>query len=151
MTFLTVLGCTEILCSFRLVQEGKTGKEISESSRLEFWKIFSTDNFALSHAEDSTSGVFNRRGIADLQYLLGILLASREKSREQGWEVMDSFVLAYASLAASITLLLRLLACRNFTLDLEDLFCWCKREKWFLWTMAAAETAGNHGDAWDLT
>ena len=33
------------------------------------------------------------------------------------WEVMDSFVLiAYASLAASRTLLQRLLACLNFTL-----------------------------------
>ena len=36
MTFLTNLGVTEILCSFRLVLEGKGSKEISESSRLEF-------------------------------------------------------------------------------------------------------------------
>ena len=36
MTFLTILGVTEILCSFRLVLEGKTGKEIPESSRSEF-------------------------------------------------------------------------------------------------------------------
>ena len=40
MTFLTILGVTEILCSFRLVLEGKTGKEISESSRLEFLEKF---------------------------------------------------------------------------------------------------------------
>ena len=33
MTFLTILGVTEILCSFRLVLEVKTGKEIPESSR----------------------------------------------------------------------------------------------------------------------
>ena len=33
MTFLTILGVMEIVCSFRLVLEGKTGKEISESSR----------------------------------------------------------------------------------------------------------------------
>ena len=32
MTFLTILGVTEILCSFKLVLEGKTGKEIPESS-----------------------------------------------------------------------------------------------------------------------
>ena len=31
MTFLTMLGVTEILCSFILVLEGKTGKEIPES------------------------------------------------------------------------------------------------------------------------
>ena len=36
MTFLTILGVIEILGSFRLVLERKTGKEIPESSRLEF-------------------------------------------------------------------------------------------------------------------
>ena len=36
MTFLTILGVTEILCSFRLVIEGNISKEILESSRLEF-------------------------------------------------------------------------------------------------------------------
>ena len=36
MTFLTILAVTEILCSFRLVPEGKSHKEIPESSRLEF-------------------------------------------------------------------------------------------------------------------
>ena len=41
---------------------------------------------------------------------------------------MDSFVLiAYASLATSRTLLQRLLACLNFTLDSEDLFCYPHR------------------------
>ena len=28
MTFITILGFTEVLCSFRLVLEGKAGKEI---------------------------------------------------------------------------------------------------------------------------
>ena len=41
MTFLTNLGVTEILCSFRLVLEGKTGKEIPKLSRLEYLKRFS--------------------------------------------------------------------------------------------------------------
>ena len=72
-TFLTILGVTEILCSFKLVLEGKTGKEISESSRLEFIEKFSANNSALSDAED-TSGPLNRVGIADLP-LLRILLA----------------------------------------------------------------------------
>ena len=40
MTFLTILEVTKILCSLRLVLEGKTGKEIPESSRLEFSKSF---------------------------------------------------------------------------------------------------------------
>ena len=98
MTFLTILGVTEILCRFKLVLEGKTGKEIPESSRLEFKEKFSANNFASSDAEDNTSGLLNRGGIADL-LLLRTLLAIRQKSREPNfWEVMDSFVfLAYAS------------------------------------------------------
>ena len=84
MTFLTILGVTEI-CSFKLVLEGKTGKEIPESSRLEFLETFSANNFALSDAEDNTSGPLNRGGIADLP-----LQNSREPSFR---EVMDSFIL----------------------------------------------------------
>ena len=47
------MGVTEI-CSFKLVLEGKTGKEIPESSRLEFLEKFWANNFALSDAEDNT-------------------------------------------------------------------------------------------------
>ena len=106
MTILTILGVTEILCSFRLVMEVKTGKEIADSLKLEFLEKFSANNFALSDAEDNTSRPLNRGGIADLS-LLRTLLAIRQKSREPSfWEVMDSFVLlAYVSLAASRTLL----------------------------------------------
>ena len=54
--------------------------------------------FALSDAEDNTSGPLNRGGIADLT-LLRTLLAIRQKSREPSfWEIMNSFVLlAYGS------------------------------------------------------
>ena len=65
MTFLTILEVTEILCSFKLVLKGKTGKEIPASSRLQLEK-FSANNSALSDAEDNTSGLLNRGGIADL-------------------------------------------------------------------------------------
>ena len=40
----------EILCSFRLVLEGKTGKDIPESSRLEFSEKSLANNFALPDA-----------------------------------------------------------------------------------------------------
>ena len=124
---MTFLGVIEILCSFRLAIEGKAGKEVPQSSRLEFLEKFLGKNFVLSEAEDNTCGPFNRGGIADLP-LLRTLLATRQKFREASfWEVMNSFfVLASASLAASRTLLQQLLACLNFTLDLEDLFCWYK-------------------------
>ena len=49
MTFLTILGVMDILCSFRLVLEGKTGKEIPE-----FLEKFLANNFASSDAEDNT-------------------------------------------------------------------------------------------------
>ena len=79
MTFLTILGVTEILCSFKLVLEGRTGKEITKSSRLEFLEMFSANNFALSDAEDNTSDPLNRGGLADLP-LLRTLLAICQKS-----------------------------------------------------------------------
>ena len=49
MTFLIILGVTDILCSLRLVLEGKTGKEIPESSRLEFLEKFLTIFFYQMH------------------------------------------------------------------------------------------------------
>ena len=73
MTFLTILEVTEILCTFKLVLEGKTGKEILESSRLDILENFSANNFALSDAEDNTFGPLNRRSIADLPLLRTIL------------------------------------------------------------------------------
>ena len=69
----------EILCNFRLVLERKTGKETPESSRLEFLEKFLGNKFALSDAEDNTSGLLNRRGIVDLP-LLRTLLAVHLKS-----------------------------------------------------------------------
>ena len=114
MTFLIILGITEILCSLRLVLEGKVGKEIPESSRLEFLEKCFTNNFASSDAEDKTSWPLNIGGIL----LLGTLLAICQKSREPSfWEKMDSL---------TKTLLQPLLACLNFTLDLEDLSSWYK-------------------------
>ena len=147
MTFLTNFEVTEILCSFKLVLQGRTGKEIPELSRLEFLEKFSANNLALSDAEDNTYRILNRGGIADLT-LLRTLLAICQKSREPSfWEVMDSFLLiAYASLAASQTLLQWLLAFLNFTLEPEDLSYWYERKKWFLWPMTAAQAAENHGD-----
>ena len=78
MTFLTILGVTEILSSFKLVLQGKTGTEIPESSRFEFLEKFSANNFALSDVEENTFGPLNRGGIADLP-LLRTLSAIHQK------------------------------------------------------------------------
>ena len=142
MTFLTILGCTEKLSSCRLALEGKTGRGIPDSSRLGFLEKFSVNSFALWDAEDNICGPLNIGGIADLP-LLRTLLAIRQKSQEPSfWKVIDSFVvLTHANLSASRIIV-------NFTVDSEDLsFCY-KRIKWFLWTMAAAQAAKNHGDEW---
>ena len=121
-------------------------------SRLELLEKFLANNFALSYVEGNTSGSLNSRGIADLLFLR-TLLAIHQKSLEPSfWEVMDSFVLlGYGSLAASRTLLLRLLACLNFTLESKDLSLLYKQKKWFLWIMAAAQTAENQEHEWGLT
>ena len=145
------MGVAEILCSFRLVLEGKTGKEIPESSRLEFLEKFLANNFSWSDAEDNTSGLWNREGIADLP-LLRTLINLPKSCKPSFWEVIDSLVLlTYASFAASRTLLRQLLACLNFALESEDLSFRYKWESWFLWTMVATQAAENHGDEWCLT
>ena len=59
-------------------------KEIPESSRLDFLEKFSANNFSLSDAEDITSGLLNRGGIADLP-LLRTLLKIHQNSREPGF------------------------------------------------------------------
>ena len=45
LTLLTILGVTEIFCSFRLVPEEKTSEEVLESSRLDFLEKFLANNF----------------------------------------------------------------------------------------------------------
>ena len=118
------MGVTEILCSFRIVLEGKTGKVIPESSRLEFLKTFLANNFALSDAEDNTSELLKRGGIADLPSLRTLLAICQNFWEPSFWEVMDPvLLLTYASLAASRTLLQWSLTCLTFSLDSEDLFC----------------------------
>ena len=59
---------------FQMTSRRETGKEIPESSRLEFLEKFSANNFALSDAEHNSYRPLNRGSIADLP-LLRILLA----------------------------------------------------------------------------
>ena len=123
MTFLTILGVPEISCSFRLVLERKSGKEIPKSSRLEFLDKFLANNFALSDAEHNTSESFDNLLPESFGNLPQVPRVHFQVS------VMDSIVLlAYESLAASRTLLKRLLPYLNFSLDSEDLFCWYKQK-----------------------
>ena len=81
------MEATEILCCFKLVLEGKTGKEIPKLSRLEFLEKFSANNFALSDAEDNASGPLNRGGIADLPLLRTQLAICQKSWESRFWEV----------------------------------------------------------------
>ena len=58
VTDLTILEVIEILCSFRLVLEKKTGKETPDSSRFEFLEKFLANNSASPDAQDNNSGLF---------------------------------------------------------------------------------------------
>ena len=120
MNFLTNVGVKEILYSYRLVLEGKTGKKLLKSSRLEFLEKFSANNFALSDAED-ISGLLNRGGKADLTLLRRLLTIHQNLREPSFWEMIDSFILlAQTRLTASKTLLQQLLAYLNFTLEAEE-------------------------------
>ena len=67
------------ICSFRLVLEGKIGKEIPEWSRLEYLGKFLTDNLALSDTEGNTTGSVNRGGIAGLLLLRTLFISNLPK------------------------------------------------------------------------
>ena len=135
----------EILWSFRLALEGKTGKEIPESSRLEFLEKFLGNIFALSDAEDNNSSPLNRGNIADLPFLRKVLAICQNSWEPHFWDLMDSLVLvAYASLAALRTLLQQLLSKLYF--GFRRFILLVPKKKWFLWDMAAALPPENHGE-----
>ena len=67
MTFLTILGVIgRNVMELQISSTKETGKDIPESSRLEFLEKFLAKHFALLDAEDNTSRLLNRGGIADL-------------------------------------------------------------------------------------
>ena len=97
MGILTILGVMRVLCSLRVVLEGK---EIPESLRLELFDKFLVNNFVLSDAEDNTSGLLNRGVRADLP-LLKTLLAIRHKSPESQVSGKGYTLLFYSKFGSS--------------------------------------------------
>ena len=73
------------------ILEGKTGKEIPESSRLEFLETFSGNNFAWSDAEDNTFRPLNRGGIAHLPLLRTLLAIHFFTMSKTGYEDAVNF------------------------------------------------------------
>ena len=72
---------------FQITSSRETGKEIPESSRLEFLEKFSANNFALPDAEGNTSGPLNRGGRADLPFLRTLLAICQKSQEQRFWEV----------------------------------------------------------------
>ena len=149
MTFLTILGVTEILCSFRLVLEGKTVREIPESSRLEFLEKFSTNSWFFRFRRQHLRGVEYRR--YSRLPLRKTLSAIHQKSWEPSfWEAIDSFFSSlckfgslknpFATISSLCELYFRF-----------RLFIFLVQTKKFLWAVTAAQAVQNHGDEWGLT
>ena len=59
---------------FQICSRRETGKEIPESSRLEFLEKFSAKNFTLSDEKDSTSSLLSIGGTPDLPLLTTLLV-----------------------------------------------------------------------------
>ena len=87
--FLTNLGVTRILCIFLLVLEGKAGKAIHKSWGLEFLEKFPGNNFALSKAEDSTSGPISREDIVDVLLMRKLLAICQKPRKSRCWELIE--------------------------------------------------------------
>ena len=153
MTFLSILGLTKILCSFRLVPEGKTGKDIwLEFLERVLRKDFSKQFCFIRCRSWHLWAIEQRKYIAELPLLRTLSTICQKSCKQSFWEVMDSFVLlAYAGFGSfknpfvTITCLSKLyFRFRRFILLLHT-------KKWFMWTMAATQKAKNHGGEWGLT
>ena len=88
----------------------------------------------------------------DLPLLRTQLAIHRKPQEPSFWEVIDSFVLLpYTILAASRTLSQHLIAYLNFPLDSENLFCWYKQKKRFLWQQQKQLKTTEMSEAWTDT
>ena len=123
MTFLTILGVTtEILRSFRSIIERKAGKEIPESSRLEFLEIFLANNFALSDAEDNSqvsaaSRISSIRGITYLKYFNSQVSRNSQVSAEEN----RVFYITLHEVNSFLSLYVLIMSRTHFRLNLDSI------------------------------
>ena len=84
--FVNNLRVTGILCSCRLVLEGKAGKEIPDSLRVELLEQISANNLVLSNKENNSSRSFSRAGIEYLPLLKKLLAICQKLWQPSFWE-----------------------------------------------------------------
>ena len=119
MIILNILEVKDILSNTKLVIDKNACKKKPESLRLEFLKTILANTFALSDAEDITSGPSNRGGITDLPFLKTLFTILQKSQQWSFREVTVSFILVtLATLTASRTLLQWLLGYLDLGLDL---------------------------------
>ena len=142
MTFLTILGVTEIPCSFILVLEGKAGIGMPENLRLKSLDKFLGSNFALIDAEDNIFRSLNRRGAEDL-LLLRAFLAICQKPRELSfWKVMDTFYfICKCTFSNFKNPFVTITSLPELRFRFRRYISWYKQKKWFRLTMTAAQAA----------
>ena len=120
-----------------------------ESSRLAFLQKFLANNFALSDAEDNTSGPLNRVDIADLTLLRKALC---RKSREPRFlEVMDSNFISIGKFGNLKSTFATVVSLSELYFRFRRFFLLVQTKKRSLWTMAAAQAAKNHEEEWGST
>ena len=142
-----MLGVTYIFYSFRLVLEGKTGKEIRLIKIRAFRKVF--NNFALSDAEHIWAA--EQRWYSRFIFVANTC-NSPKSQKPSFWEVIDSFcfisICKFSSLKKPFATTTNL---SKFTLDLEDLFCWYKQKKQLLWQQHKHLKTMEINEAWPDT
>ena len=149
LTFFTILGVTEMLCSLRLVLEKKTGKEIPELSRLEFLEKFSANNCALSDAKDNTSVPLSRGGIADL-LLLRTLLVTCPESQASESDGLFCFI-SIGKFGSSKNLVAIINSMSEIYFRFRRLIFLEQTKKVISMNSGRCTSSWNHGDKWALT
>ena len=123
------MGVTEILCSFKWVLGWKTGKYTWVIKIRVLRKVLSKQ-FCFIRCRTQQLWSMEKRRYSRFIFVENTIDNSPKITTAKFLGRMDSFVLlAYESLATLRTLLQWLLACLNFTLELEDLSFWYKQKK----------------------
>ena len=150
MSFSIILGVTEILCGFILVLEGKTGKEIPESPRLEFLGFQQTILLYKMQKTTPSSGWIEEVQQIYLCWEYHWQFTKSPESQISGSDLLfclistckfGSFKNPFATITSLCELYFRF---RRFIILVHT-------KKVISMTMAAAQAAENHGDDWGLT
>ena len=86
-----------IIYSFWLYPHGKTGKQISESSRLTLLEKFSSHQFALLDENNLAFGALNRGGIVNLTFLRIILAVCQKSPKPSLMKTKEAIFMGYSN------------------------------------------------------